>query len=104
MVKLVKASKGLISMMALLSNSLKQNLVNASFQTVEQGVVRIDLEKKYINHFNNLMLSDDIDMDKMILVDNQVRSDVEIDLILDPNENNYSVLREQQRKGKNGTK
>lgn len=40
------------------------------------------------------MLSDDIDVDKMILVDNQERSGLEIELILDANENNYSVLRE----------
>jgi hypothetical protein len=41
------------------------------------------------------MLSDDIDMDRMVLVDNQEQSGIEIDLILDANENNYSVLREQ---------
>jgi len=41
------------------------------------------------------MLTDDIDMDKMILVDNQEQSGIEIDLILDPNENNYSLLRDQ---------
>ena len=44
------------------------------------------------------MMDDDIDMDKMILVDSQEQSGIEIDLILDANENNYSVLRDQQRK------
>lgn len=42
-------SWGLISIMALLSNSLSPNLVKAGFQSANQGVVRIDLEKKYVN-------------------------------------------------------
>jgi hypothetical protein len=100
MAKIYRASWSLISIMALLSNSLNPT-VQAGFQRVGQGVVRIDLEKKYLKNMN-LQLSDDIDMDKMILIDNQEQSEGEIELILDANlrtnENNYSVLRETQRK------
>lgn len=104
MAKLFRTTSSVLTIMALLSNCLNtHNLVQASFNRVDQGVVRIDLEKKYIKNLN-LMLSDDIDMDKMILVDSQEQSGVEIDLILDANENNYSVLREQQRKGTKATK
>lgn len=94
MAKILRASWSLISLMALLTNSSNpSNLVRAGFQRVDQGVVRIDLEKKYINNLN-LMLSDDIDVDKMILVDSQESAGSDIELIIDANENNYSVLRE----------
>ena len=59
----------LVSLMALLSNSCSNNLVQAGFQTVNQGVVRIELEKKYINHIENLMLSDTVNMENMLYVD-----------------------------------
>ena len=97
MAKIIKKTMAIFSVMALLSNSLSQNTVQASFQKVGEGVVRIDLEKKYLRNHNSIMLSDDIEVDKMILVDNQEQAGVEIDLLLDANENNYSMLREQQR-------
>jgi len=42
-------SWSVLSMLALLSNSLSPNLVSANFNTVGQGVVRIDLERKLIH-------------------------------------------------------
>jgi len=64
---------------------------------VGEGVVRIDLEKKYINHIHdNLQLYDDIDVDKLMLVGEN--TGLETDLVIDDNESNYSLLREQNRK------
>jgi len=42
-----KISK-ILTIAALLGNSM----VSANFQSVGQGVVRIDLERKYVNHGN----------------------------------------------------
>ena len=98
MAKLINVSLGLLSTMALLSNSLSSNTVSASFSTVNQGVVRIDLEKKYINTINNIMLSDDIDVDNMVEIDAKVNAGENIELLLDANQNNYSVMREHQRR------
>ena len=92
MAKLLKVSWGLVSLMALLSNSLSPTTVQASFAKVGEGVVRIDLEKKYLNQLNNIMLSDDIDVDNMVQVD--AKEGEKIDLLLDANSSNYSVLRE----------
>ena len=40
---------------ALLSNSFSPDLVQATVQTAEAGVVRVDLERKFINHhFDNV--------------------------------------------------
>jgi hypothetical protein len=65
--KMIKTSTFAIA--ALISSSLSSTLVNASFSSVKEGVVRIDLEKKYIDHGENLMLSDTVDVDKMLLID-----------------------------------
>ena len=43
-----------LAICALLSNSQSNNLVRATFNTVSDGVVRIDLEKQYINYFNDV--------------------------------------------------
>jgi len=43
-------STSMLTIAALLSNSMSPNCVQASFLTVGKGVVRIDLEKKYIDH------------------------------------------------------
>jgi len=43
-----------LSVLALVSNSLSNDLVQASFNTVSNGVVRIELERKLINHIDNL--------------------------------------------------
>ena len=57
MVKKFKAL-GLLTILALLSNTNKGDCVKAELLNGQQGVVRIDLERKYINHFDNLQLSE----------------------------------------------
>jgi hypothetical protein len=47
-----KITLSLLSIIALISNSSSPNLVQASFNTVEKGVVRIDLERRLVNHMN----------------------------------------------------
>ena len=56
----------LLAVCALLSNSQSNNLVTATFNTVSNGVVRIELEKKYVNYFDNVQLEDMTDIDLMI--------------------------------------
>lgn len=84
----------MLAIFALLSNSNSNNLVSASFNTVGQGVVRIELERKYINHIDNLQLNDQVDINLMI--DAPVEIDQEV--LLDEDEMNYSQLRELQRR------
>ena len=50
--KLISAS--LLSILALVSNSFSSDLVSASFNTVGNGIVRIDLERKLLHQFDNL--------------------------------------------------
>jgi hypothetical protein len=45
---------GLLTIFALLSNTNNGNCVQAELLTGQQGVIRIDLERKYINHVDNL--------------------------------------------------
>jgi len=59
-------SSSMLTIFALLSNSNSNNLVGATFNTVYNGVVRIELERKYINHIDNLQLEDRVDIDLMI--------------------------------------
>lgn len=54
-------------------------MVRASFNTVSQGVVRIDLEKKYLDHFDNVQLDDRVDID--LLIDSP--EDVDQNLLID---------------------
>ena len=79
---------------ALLSNSNSNNLVSASFNTVAQGVVRIDLEKKYIDHFDNIQLDDRVDIDLMI----DSPQEIDQNLLIESDEMNYTQLRELQRR------
>lgn len=48
---------GLLTIFALLSNTNSGDCVKASLLNGQQGVVRIDLERKYISHIDNLQLS-----------------------------------------------
>ena len=50
--KIISAS--VLSILALVSNSLSSNLVSATFNTVGNGIVRIELERKLLNQFDNL--------------------------------------------------
>jgi hypothetical protein len=61
---------------------------------VSDGVVRIDLEKQYINYFNDVQLEDLTDIDLMI--DSPIG--VDDNLLIDSDELNYSQLREIQRR------
>ena len=45
------------------------------------------------------MLSDTVDMENMIFVDTKEQAGAEMELLIDADENNYSLLREQQRRG-----
>ena len=51
-VKYISAS--VLSILALLSNSMSGDLVSASFNSVSSGVVRIDLERKLLHQVDNL--------------------------------------------------
>jgi hypothetical protein len=84
----------LLAVCALLSNSQSNNLVTATFNTVSNGVVRIELEKKYVNYFDNVQLEDMTDIDLMI--DSPIG--VDDNLLIDNDEMNYSQLREIQRR------
>jgi len=63
-VKYISAS--LLSIIALLSNSLSGDLVSATFNSVSNGVVRIELERKLLNQYGNLQLEDRLDIDLTI--------------------------------------
>jgi hypothetical protein len=65
-------------------------LVRATFNTVSQGVVRIDLEKKYLDHFDNIQIEDRIDIDLMI----DSPQEVDQNLLIESDEMNYTQLRE----------
>ena len=90
-------SWSLLSLMAFLSNSMSPNLVRAGFQTVEQGVVRIDLERRMVGRYGNIQLEDTVDLDKM-MIDTNESVEAETDLLIESDETNYSLLREQQRR------
>jgi len=86
-----------VALMALLSNSNSPNLVAANFQKVGQGVVRIDLERQFINHIESLQLADTVDVNKSSSIpdSNSLNS---ANLLVEVEENNYSALREQNRR------
>ena len=44
------------------------------------------------------MLSDTVDMENMVFVDTKEQAGAEMELLIDADENNYSLLREQQRR------
>lgn len=79
---------GLLTIMALLSNSMSGDCVKAELSTGQQGVVRIDLERKFINHFDNLQLSEQTDINLIIDGPNVPSTDEK--LMLESDEMNYS--------------
>ena len=87
MVKKFKAL-GLLTILALLSNTNNGDCVKAELLNGQQGVVRIDLERKYINHFDNLQLSEQTDINLIIEGPNVPRTNE--DLMLESDEMNYS--------------
>lgn len=61
-------SAKLLTVLAFVSNSMSSDLVTASFNTVGEGVVRIDLERKYLQHIDagNVQLDDKLDINLTI--------------------------------------
>ena len=57
-------------------------------------MVRIELERKLVNHLEHIQLSDTVDVDAL-MIDTQESGLVETDLLIDEEETNYSVLREE---------
>jgi hypothetical protein len=68
-------------------------------QVRSEGVVRIDLERKLVDRFGNIMLSDTVDVDNIVIdldqKDPHTGAEVDIDLLIDSDVDNYSILREQ---------
>jgi len=80
-----------IALVALLSNSMSPNLVQASFQTAGQGVVRIELERKLVNHLGSerLQIADTVDVDKMKQFDKSGDALGKKNTLIDLDENNF---------------
>ena len=81
-------SLGLLTIFALLSNSNSGNCVQAELISGQQGVIRVDLERKYINHIDNLQLSEQTDINLVIDGPNVPNTDEQ--LMLESDEMNYS--------------
>jgi len=80
-------STSVLSILAFLSNSLSNDLVSASFNSVSNGVVRIELERKLLHQYDSLQLEDRLDIDLTIDGPNL---DSNSDLLIDSDEMNYS--------------
>ena len=87
MVKKFKAL-GLLTILALLSNTNSGNCVKAELISGQQGVIRIDLERKYINHIDNLQLSESTDIN--LIIDGPNVPNTNEELMLESDEMNYS--------------
>lgn len=83
----------MLTVLAFISNSMSSDLVTASFNTVGEGVVRIDLERKYLHHIDSVQLDDKLDINLTIEGPN-IDFLVNEDLLIDSDELNYSQLRE----------
>jgi hypothetical protein len=79
---------GLLAIFALLSNSNSNNLVQAELLTSGQNVVRIDLERKYINHIDNLQLGEQTDINLVIEGPNVPKTEEAV--MLESDQMNYS--------------
>jgi hypothetical protein len=80
---------GLLAIFALLSNTNNSsNCVKAELIAGQSGVIRIDLERKYINHIDNLQLSEQTDIN--LLIDGPNVPKQEEALMLESEEMNYS--------------
>lgn len=90
---------GLLTIFALLSNTSSGDCVKASLLNGQQGVVRIDLERKYISHIDNLQLSQQTDINLIIEGPNMPEHQEEV--MIESDEMNYSQLREMQRRQTN---
>jgi hypothetical protein len=81
-----KLTYKLLAIFALISNPHSNSLVTAVLQGADQGVVRIDLEKRYLHHYDNVQL--DQATDANLIIESPVPIDEEV--MLDGEELNYS--------------
>ena len=79
---------GLLTILAFLSNTNSGNCVQAELLAGQQSVIRIDLERKYINHIDNLQLSESTDINLVIDGPNVPNTNEEV--MLESDEMNYS--------------
>lgn len=67
---------------------------------IKAEVLRIDLERKMVDRFGNIMLSDTVDVDNLIVEDAKNphnSAEVDYDLLIEDDVDNYSILRDQNR-------
>ncbi len=95
--KMIKSTS--LAIFALLDSQLSSSLVGASFSSVSEGVVRIDLERQLINHNHNLQLQDTVDVDKMLQFDKTGNPLNNQNLLIEMEEKSqsFSQLRDQNR-------
>jgi hypothetical protein len=65
--KMIKTTT--IVLLALFNNQFSSSLVNASYNRVGEGLVRIELERKEIPHHDNVQLHDTVNINKMLQFD-----------------------------------
>ena len=87
---------GLLTIFALLSNTSSGDCVKANLLSGQQGVIRIDLERKYINHIDNLQLDQQTDINLIIEGPNMPQNNEQV--MIEADQMNYSQLREMQRR------
>jgi len=88
-IQLIKAST--LAILALVNSSFSNSLVNATFQQVSEGVLRIDLERREISHsHDSVQLFDTVDVDKMLQFDRSGDPLNNENLLIDMEEANYS--------------
>ena len=66
---------------------------------INAEVLRIDLERREVDRHGNIMLSDTVDVDNLIVEDskNPHSAEVDYDLLIEDDVDNYSILRDQNR-------
>jgi hypothetical protein len=68
---------------------------------IKAEVLRVDLERRMVDRLGNIMLSDTVDVDNLIVEDgNHIlnNAEVDFDLLIEDDVDNYTVLRNQNRK------
>lgn len=87
---------GLLSMAALVpSGSLKANALSVHSGS---NVLRVDLERKIVNHYDNIQLEERTDINLIIDSPTHKSLDEEEAVMIDSDQLNYSQLRELQRR------
>ena len=68
---------------------------------IKAEVLRVDLERRMVDRLGNIMLSDTVDVDNLIVEDgNHIlnNAEVDFDLLIEDDVDNFTVLRNQNRK------